>query len=176
MALTDSTLQLSTAQAISATAASTNIFDVTGAGSGNAPNQSFGNATSHGLDIGTGDGKETLHAVFLVTTTGTGTGTVTFAVQAAPDNGSNAPGTYTTLASSAAFTGTALVKGNIVDLPVPPYTSSADQIGPGMGLPRFYRFYYTVSGTATVSVSAFITSSPPLGYVSTQIANNFTAA
>lgn len=177
MAFFDGTLLLSNAQSITTTAASTTVYDVTGAGVGNAPNQVFGQtstgaASAAGLDIGTGDGMETLHAFFLITTTGTGAGTVTFQVQAAPPSGNNA-GTYVTLAASQAFTGTTLVAGDVIDLPIPPYASAADQIGPGMGLPRFYRLNYVVASSATVSVTGYIGVNPPLGYVSTQLPNNF---
>jgi hypothetical protein len=177
MAFYDSLLQLSSAQAITTTAASTNLYDISGAGSGNAASQVYGvnpttgAAIQPGADIGTGDGMATPTAVFTVTTTGTGAGTVTFSVQAAPDNGSNSPGTYVTLSSSAAMVGTALIKGNQVVLPIPPFA----QIAPAMGLPRFYRFNYTVAGSATVSVTAGILLNPGLGYVSTQYAPNFIA-
>lgn len=178
MAFYDNTLLLSNAQAITTTAPSTVVYDVTGAGAGNAPNQVFGQtgtgtASPAGLDIGTGDGQAALHAFFLVTTTGTGAGTVTFQVQAAPASG-NSAGTYVTLSASQAFVGTTLIAGDVIDLPIPPYASAAAQIGPGMAnLPRFYRMNYVVASSATVSVTAYIGVSPPLGYVSTQLPNNF---
>lgn len=175
MAFFDNSLLLSNAQAITTTAASTSLYDVTGAGSGNAPsmifglNPSTGAAALPGADIGTGDGIVQPVAFFTVTTLGTGAGTVTFAVQAAPDNGSNSPGTYVTLASSGAYVGTTLLKGNQIILPIPPFA----QIAPGMGTPRFYRFNYTVSGSATVSVTAGILLNPPAGFVSTQYPPNY---
>ncbi len=177
MAFFDNPLLLSNAQAITTTAASTNIYDVTGAGANNAPSMTFGtNTTTYGLDIGTGDGTAIPHAYFSIITTGTGAGTITFQVQAAPVGASNAVGTYVTLAASQAFVGTTLIAGDVIDLPIPPYASAAAQIGPGMGLPRFYRFNYVVSGSATATVTAAILTNPPLGYVSTQLGNNFTAA
>lgn len=175
MAFFDNALLLSNAQAITTTAASTTVYDVTGAGAGNAPSMSFGTGNAAGIDIGTGDGIAIPHAFFEVITTGTGAGTVTFQVQAAPASGNNA-GTYVTLAASQAFVGTTLIAGDVIDLPVPPYASAAAQIGPGMGaLPRFYRLNYVVSGSATVTVTAYIGINPPLGYVSTQLGNNFTS-
>lgn len=175
MAFFDNALLLSNAQAITTTAASTNVYDITGAGAGNAPSMTFGTGNAVGADIGLGDGTEVVHAFFLITTTGTGAGTITFQVQAAPASGNNA-GTYVTLAASQAFVGTTLVAGDVIDLPVPPYASAAAQIGPAMGQPRFYRLNYVVSGSATCSVTAYIGINPPLGYISTQIGNNFTAA
>ena len=59
MAYLDGNLQLSVAQAITTTAASTTIFDVTGAGSGNATNMTFGTTNAGvailpGIDLGAG--------------------------------------------------------------------------------------------------------------------------
>lgn len=181
MAFFDNALLLSNSQAITTTAASTNVYDVTGAGAGNAPAMVFGQtstgaAAPAGLDIGTGDGVAIPHAYFTIITTGTGAGTITFQVQAAPASG-NSAGTYVTLAASQAFVGTTLIAGDVIDLQVPPYASAAAQIGPGMGaLPRFYRLNYVVSGSATATVTAYIGVNPPLGYVSTQLPNNFVAA
>ena len=171
MAFYDASLQLSTAQAITTTAASTNIYDVTGAGSGNAPNQIFGNSTEYGFDIGAGEGVATPVARFVVTAAGTGTGTITFQVQAAQDNGSNAPGTYRTLTSSAAYVGTDLDVGDVITLPIPPYAL----IEPGMGLPRFYRFNYVQTGDGAASVTAGILLNPPSGALITQYANNYSS-
>lgn len=171
MAFFDTTLLLSNAQSLSATAASTNLYDVTGAGSGVAPLMVTGtNTTTYGADIGNGDGMAIPTAVFYITTTGTGTGTYTFEVQAALNN-ANSPGTWVTLSSSAAYVGTTLIAGNEIVLPIPPFA----QIAPGEGLPRFYRLHYTLSGSAAVSVTGYIGLNPTTGYVSTQIANNFTA-
>ena len=172
MAFLDSTLILSSAQAITTSAASTVIYDITGAGSGNAPTIDFGNTTLPGFDIGTGDGAAIPHAYFTITANGTGTGTVAFGIEAAPDNGSNAPGTYVRLATSKAWVGTTLDVGNVIDIPIPPYA----QIAPSMGLPRFYRFYYDQTGDGAVSVTGAIILNPPLGYVATQYPKNFTEA
>lgn len=165
MAFLDATLLLSNAQAITTTANSTTIYDVTGAGSGNAPTMTFGTGPI-GDDIGNG---KTVFAEFNVTTAGTGAGTISVAIQAAPDNGSNAPGTYTTLSTSAAFVGTALVAGAQIFLPVPAFAL----VAPAEGLPRFYRFVYTVSGSATASFTAGILLDPNRGYVGTQYGKGF---
>jgi hypothetical protein len=172
MAFYDAPLLLSSAQAISSSTTSTTIYDVTGAGSGNAPSMTFGNAaaTAKGFDIGNGDGLARPTANFTVTTAGsTSGGSVKFAVQAAPDNGSNAPGTYVTL-SEATYTAAALQVGDTINLPVPPYAP----LGPGLGVPRFYQFAYTTTG-ATVAVSAYIGINVPTGYSGTQYSNNYTA-
>lgn len=167
----DSPLVLSSAQAITTTAASSVIYDVTGAGSGNAPSMTFGNGDI-GFDIGSGMGTTHPTAYWTVTTNGTGTGTITFQVQAAPDNGSNAPGSYVTLAATTAYVGTALDVGDVIELPIPPYNS----IKAAMGVPRFYRFNYVQTGDGAVSVTGIITAAQSTGYESTQYGNNFVSA
>lgn len=172
MAFYDASLQLSSAQAITTTAASTLIYDVTGAGSGNAPNQDFGLSTENGFDPFNGQTVASPRAVFTIDVNGTGTGTIAIHVQAAPDNGSNAPGTYRTLAATEAYVGTALDAGQTIEIPIPPYAP----VGPGMGLPRFYRFYYVQTGDGAVTLSGGILLNAPAGYVSTQYAPNYEAA
>lgn len=166
----DAPLVLSSAQAITTTAASTNIYDVTGAGSGNAPSMTFGNADK-GFDIGAGDSASRPTAYFTVTTNGTGTGTIAFAVQAAEDNGSNAPGTYVTLAQTEAFVGTALDVGEVITLPIP----AASSVTPNF-VPRFYRFNYIQTGDGAVSVTGVIVINPSSPALNTVIyGNNFQA-
>jgi len=169
MAFYDAPLVLSSAQAITTSAASTVIYDVTGAGSGNAPSMSFGNGDK-GFDIGAGDSASRPTAYWTVTTAGTGTGTVAFGVQAAEDNGSNAPGTYVTLAQTEAFVGTALDVGEVITLPIPP----ASTITPNF-VPRFYRFYYTQTGDGAVSTTGIILLNPPSVGATTIYGNNFTS-
>lgn len=149
--------QLSTAQAITTSAASTNIFDVTGAGSGNTPSMigNMGLNTNLGTDLGVGQGVSHPGVLFTVTTAGTGAGTVSFAIEAAPDNGSYSPGSYTILTQSQAFVGTNLTLGLQVYLPLPPVPSNY------AGLPRFYEAFYTVASTATVSITAEFLMNPP---------------
>lgn len=167
MAFYDNNLVLSTAQAITTTAASSVIYDVTGAGSGTAPSMSFGNGEI-GFDIGMGDSNNRPTAYWIVTTNGTGTGTVAFAVQAAEDNGSNAPGTYVTLAQTEAFVGTALDVGETITLPIPPVSSVSANF-----VPRFYRFYYTQTGDGAVSVTGQIMMNPPSLTGAVAYGNNF---
>ena len=169
MAFIDNDLLLSSAQAITASAASTNIYDIAGVGSGNAPTSTFGTGNAVFNDIGGGDGAAIPVAAFTVTTAGTGTGTITIAVEAAPDS-SNSPGTYQVLTSTQAFVGTALTAKEQIVLQIPP----APILEGGLK-PRFYRFYYTVSGTATVSLSGAIQLNPTTALSSVQLGNNFVA-
>lgn len=148
---------LSAAQSITTSAASTNILDVTGAGSGNAPNMigNAGLATNLGTDLGVGQNGARPGVLFTVTTAGAGTGTVAFGIDAAPDAGNYTPGTYTRLTTSAAAVGTTLTLGAQVWLPLPPVPSIFT------GLPRFYRAYYDQSGNGAVSVNADFMMNPP---------------
>lgn len=78
----------------------------------------------------------------IVTTTFTsgGAATLTVAIQGAPDNGSGAPGSYTTWWTSPAYALATLVQGARlfeIDFPRPPA---------GVGVPRFVRMLYTTAG------------------------------
>lgn len=165
---TTSGASLSVSQVLSATADSTNIFDVTGAGSGNAPAMigAGGLNTALGTDIGSGDGVATAQVFIPVITNGTGSGTYTITLSAAPDNGSYSPGSYTTLYTSAAIVGTTFKSGQILVIPVPP-------ILPTEALPRFYKLTYTLSGTAGVTLSAYITFNAPIPREVQLFGNNF---
>lgn len=166
---TTSGAQLSVAQAITATADSTNIFDVTGAGSGNAPAMigAGGVNTAMGIDIGAGDGAAVPYVLITVTGSTTVTGTLTISLKAAPDNGSYGQGTYTTIYSSAALTGAGqLAVGSQYIIPVPP-------IIPGEALPRFYKLTYTVGSSISVVVTAELLLNPPLIRDATLYGNNF---
>lgn len=152
----DALIAFSTAQAITSTAASTSIYDVTGAGSGNAPNMiggvtSTGNALI-GFDIGDGDGFAIPEVYVDVTTpfVSGGGATLTIQLQAAPDNGSNAPGTYVTIFQSAALTVAQLTTtGSHVQFQVPEVPPTTF----GEAMPRFYRLNYVVA-TSTFSAGA----------------------
>lgn len=163
----------STLQAVTATAASTNVFDVTGAGAGNTPAMTGagGLNTALGFDVGNGTGVETPVVEVTLGTPTTVTGTLTIAVQAAPDNGSYSPDTYVTLSSTQAFTGAAeLFAGAQIILPIPP-------VPPGSftnnRLPRFYRLNYTVTGSISILVSASILLDPASTKQATQYGSNF---
>lgn len=163
---------LSNAQAITTSAASTNILDVTGAGSGNTPNMigNAGLATNLGADLGAGQNPAHPGVLFTVTTLGTGAGTVAFGIEAAPDNGSFSPGTYTRLTTSALNVGTTLTVGTYLYLPLPPIPTLFT------GLPRFYRGFYDVAGSATVSVTATFLINPPSVKSVLDSVKNFTSA
>lgn len=160
--------------AITATVDGTNIVDVTGAGSGNAPAMINGFPSSNtaiGYDIGAGDGEVRPVLYVTVTTTGTGSGTVVFSVSAAPDDGSYGQGTYTQLYQSKTFVGTTLVAGRYLVAPIPltlwPF---------GEALPRFYKITYTVSGTVgAVKFLSGIVLNPQSSTLSGQYNNNFLA-
>lgn len=156
MAFFDNSLLLSNAQAVTVTAASTSIYDITGAGSGVAPSQIWGTSTSFGADIGNGDGSARPTAFFAIGTTFTGATNMQVSVQAAPDNGSNAPGTYVTLTETGVMLEAALTAGTTFSLPIPGVPSNFS------GLPRFYRFYYTVTGThGAGAITGGILLNPP---------------
>lgn len=158
-----------TAQAITTTADSSGIIDITGAGSGNAPAMINGfpaTNTAIGEDYGVGDGVAVPHVLITVTTAGTGAGTITISVKSAPDDGSYGQGSYTTLVSTPAFTGTALTAGTVIDIPLPPEVT-------GTALPRFYKLTYTVASTATVSVLANLVLNPAQLATFGKYANNY---
>lgn len=163
----------SAAQAVTGTAASTNVFDVTGAGAGNAPAMigASGLNTALGYDIGNGSGVEQPYVAITIGTCTTVTGTLTIAVQCAPDNGSYSPGSYVTLASTAALTGaTQLYAGAQINLPVPPVPAG---LIASLGLPRFYRLNYTVGSSISVLVSANLCLDPSSIKQATQYGSNF---
>lgn len=147
----DSSLIFSTNQAITATAASTNTIDLTGVGSGNAPNLSFGNASTFGEDLGIGDG-EAIPKVYVAITTAFATLTsLNIAFQGAPDSGSNTPGTWTTYGETGAIPVASLTLNGVIRLFWDPVQIAA-------ALPRFIRLYYTVAGSNATAgaLSAYI--------------------
>lgn len=182
MAFMDNTLSFNTSwtssQAVSATAASTTIVDITGAGSGNAPAMINGfpaSNTAIGEDYGAGDGVAIPYLYLTVVTAGTGAGTCTIQIQAAPDNGSYSPDTYYTIYQSAAFVGTTLKKGTVILVPLPPVPNNADNTSGGIDdkLPRFYRLNYVVASTFTCTFNAGLMLNPPSSLLSIQYNNNF---
>lgn len=176
MAYFDSLTQFSTAQAITTTADATNVYDTTGAGAGTAPTMVGGGGlnTALGFDIGAGDGMAVPELFAVVTTAGTGAGTITLTLSAAPDNGSYSAGTYTTLASTAAFVGTALTAGRAIKLAVPPFPQ-LNSTG-AFVIPRFYKLTYTVSGSATASFTAGLMLNAPDIRTPVIYNNNFVSA
>ena len=86
---------------------------------------------------------------------------MTISLQSAPNTstaGSYNEGTYTTIYTSAALSGsTMLAAGKVLYFQVPPVLFSM-----GQSLPRFYKLIYTVSNTTiTLSVNSFMTLNPP---------------
>jgi len=175
----DDLVKLSAAQAITSTAASTNIYDVTGAGSGNASNMisgvtSSGNALI-GFDIGAGDGIAVPSVYVDVSTAfvSAGGATLQLQFQAAPDNGSNAPGTYVTIYESPALTVAQLTANANFQFRVPPVSPTTF----GEAMPRFYRMNYVVA-TSTFSagnVNANIVLNPTSATKIQNYPSNFVA-
>lgn len=167
----DQELKLSNAQAITVSAASTNLYDVTGAGAGNVPNMVFGTTGLAGADMGLGDSAMRPTAYFTVGTTFTAAGAATLQIQiqAAPDNGAGSPGTYTTIVETSAFAKALLVAGANLQIPLPPITL-------GEALPRFYRFNYLVATgpmTAGSLTGAILLNAP--SQINVQYPANFTS-
>lgn len=165
-----------TPQVITATANSAGVVDITGAGSGNAPAMigAGGVNTAMGADIGQGDGIAIPYVVVTVPAAFATLTSLTIALQAAPDNGSYSPGTYTTIFQTEAIPVASLTAGAYFQFQVPPRAISGQ---PGEALPRFYRLVYTVGGSSatTGSVLASMNLNPPNGLVNTQYGSNFTA-
>jgi hypothetical protein len=147
----DGLLQFSNSQDLSTLAAgsyaSTNIIDLHMAG---LPVLASGQGAR---DLGIGD-DPALKLLVQVSLTFTSSGATTLGVniQGAPDNGSGAPGTYTTWWSSPAYAlGTLIAGARLLDmdLPRPPA---------GIYFPRFLRLQYVIgAATATAGmVSSYI--------------------
>lgn len=93
-------------------------------------------------DLGVGDAPS-LELSILATTAFAGGTSVSFALQGAPDNGSGAPGSYTTMWASAAIALANLDAGQqLANVTVP-------RVVPGQPLPRFLRLQATSVGTFT---------------------------
>jgi hypothetical protein len=133
------------ADTITATGNSTNTIDL-GPGPTNTalpPSQTSPN-TQPFRDIGIGDDPAMKLLIMCLTTFATGT-TFQVALQGAPDNGSGAPGAFTSWWTSPAYATATLVQGARLydmDMPRPPA---------GVGLPRFLRLAYTATGSAFTS-------------------------
>lgn len=151
----DALLQFDNAASVAiaaGTQASTNVIDF---GLGTSANPAIpSNANGGGArDMGIGD-DPALKLLVQVSTTFTsgGAGTLSVAIQGAPDNGSGAPGSYTTWWTSPTYALATLVAGARLlnmDFPRPPA---------GVAVPRFVRLLYTVAGATmdTGAVSAYL--------------------
>ena len=168
-------------QTVTATADSTTIIDITGAGSGTAPAMINGfpaTNTAIGVDYGVGDGMAIPYVVIIVTAVTTVTGTLVITLSAMPDNGSYSPGTATVIFTSTGLTGsTVLYAGSVLYFQLPPTLAAMAE-----ALPRFYKLTYTVSsGSISIKTNAFITLNPPsfagtkAGLLGGQYNNNFIA-
>jgi len=114
---------------------SANVIDVS---------QVASSAKGYGRDIGIGDDPALLLVVSApVAIIGLATSTLQFLLQAAPDNGSGAPGTYDTIAQSEAYAvGTTGISGEVWRTPIPPANAGY--------VPKFYRLGYVI-GTANLA-------------------------
>ena len=116
------------------TQAASNIIDLGGRA---LPGSANGGSAR---DLGVGD-DPALKLSALVTTAITGGTSLQLQLQGAPDNGSGAPGSYTTMWTSAAIAEASLVDGAQlanIDLPRP---------APGQALPRFLKLNFISVGT-----------------------------
>lgn len=174
---TDSSLSFNTnwatTQAITTTADSASVVDLTGAGSGNAPAMIGGFPavnTAMGFDAGAaGDGIVPWVVVIVGVAPSSSSNTLTIDLKSAPDDGSYGQGTYTICGSTAAMAGSLLTAGAIIAFPVPPRKL-------GAAIPRFYKLTYTASATLTaMTVRAGILLNPPSFLTGIQMSNNFIA-
>lgn len=99
-------------------------------------------------DMGIGDNpalKISVNVVVAFTSAGAATLSVSF--QGAPDNGSQAPGSYTTYYTTPVYAlATVATLGSIMDMDVPRPPA-------GVGMPAYYRLLYTVA-TATMTAGS----------------------
>ena len=126
------------------TQASTNVIDLHGAGLIPVLANLQG-----ARDMGVGDNPALkINCQVVVAFTSGGAGTLSVSLQGAPDNGSGAPGSYTTWFVSPvyALATVAVIGANLLpmDMPRPPA---------GIGMPRFVRLLYTVA-TATMTAGS----------------------
>jgi hypothetical protein len=125
----DSNFKFNDSQAITVTAPSTNVLDLLNA-----------------RDLGVGDNDLQVMVISDgLFASADGTATLNIQFQGAPDNGSGAPGTYTTYAETGALTITQLNSGGaggaVFNVEVPARVVMGDT-GQGTVLPRFYRMNY----------------------------------
>lgn len=100
-------------------------------------------------DMGIGDNPALkINVQVVVAFTSGGAGTMSVAFQGAPDNGSGAPGTFTTYYVSPvyALATLAVIGARLMDMDIPRPPA-------GVGMPAFYRLLYTVA-TATMTAGS----------------------
>lgn len=151
----DALLQFSNAQSLAiaiGSAPSTNVIDF---GLGTSTNPAIPSDANGGgaRDMGIGDDPALkLLVQIAATATSGGAGTLQITLQGAPDNGSGAPGAFTSWWSSPAYALATLVAGARlldIDFPRPP---------DGVAIPRFVRLNYTVAGADLTggAISAYV--------------------
>lgn len=154
----DLNLLLSSNQAVTVTAPSTNVYDVAGLGVGIPVANITGivnkAAATFGEDIGGGgplaEGPQLGVIVGATAFTAAGAATMRVQLQAAVDNGAGAVGTWQTIMQTDALPVAQLLAGvTIASFTVP-------KRYPGAGFPRFYRVNYVVgAGPMTAGVIGF---------------------
>lgn len=174
MAFYDSALVFSNAQAVTSTAASTSVYDITGAGSGTVPALIWGTTAAIGADMGLGDSANRPTIMFNIPTAfvSGGGATMQIQIQAAPDNGSGTAGTYYTLWQTTTLSVAQLAAAPNFNVPLPPLNAAY----PAGLMPRFYRINYVVA-TSTFSagnISAALLLNPPSA-INVQYPANFTS-
>lgn len=93
---------------------STNLIDLIGSGSGTVPPNIIGNVTVFGEDTGIGQIRPLID-IAIGTSLATSTScTLNVAIQGAPDNGSNAPGTWQTFAETGPLTAAQCPSGTVI--------------------------------------------------------------
>jgi hypothetical protein len=121
---------------------STNTIDLLGVGSGNASSNIIGNVTTFGSDTGVGGYKNPEIQINIGTALVTATSaTLNVAFQGAPDNGSNAPGTWQTFAETGPITAAQGTAGQIIRMDWPVAFPANEQ-------PRFVRLLFQVPAGA----------------------------
>lgn len=161
----DALLVLAGNQAITSSAAGTNVFDVTGVGSGNATNMitgvlgTTGAAVPIGFDIGAGDGMAIPIVTWEVPTSfvSAGGATLQIVLQASADSG-GLPVGYQTIVGTSLLSASMLAANTIGQFQVPKIPANWS----GEALPRFYRLLFNV-GTSTFSagnITAYLNLNP----------------
>lgn len=126
---------------------STNVIDL-GVTSGIPSSANGGGAR----DMGVGD-NPSLKVMIQAITAFTGGTSLAVAVQGAPDNGSGAEGSYTTMASIPAVLTASLTAGQVIG------NISVPRPVPGQAMPRYLKLVYTTVGdftTGTVTAALVI--------------------
>lgn len=172
---------VSSPQTITSTAASTNIIDLTGFGSGVAPNLNFGNASTYGADMSIGDGEAIPTVAITISTTFTtsNSATLTIQLQGAPDNGSNAPGSYTTYAEIPTLGTSTLIASATTPRAQAILGMRWPKVPYGIAYPRFWRLNWQVNvGTFSAGAIGFagITLQRDDSYAMSQYPANYTVA